>query len=367
MKRLSGLIDGVFLSLAAAGLATAAEPDVVELVAGEPATPAILVPFSTGFDGAGNLYGIEFQDGNRFFKIDTAGQFSFLGGKLSQTSGKDGDISEGDGGPVSGAVFNGVHDIAVTPEGDVYLADTWNNRIRKVDGKTGIITTFAGTGVAGFSGDGGPATEAKLGGIYSCALNKDATRLYLADLPNLRIRVIDLSTGIIETVVGSGEKGLPEDGTPALEAPLINPRAVTVDDDENIYILSRNGHALRVVEAKTGKIKTVVNASGAKGATGDGGDALLATMNGPKHLCMAPNGDVIIADAENHLIRRYVPGEGKIYHVAGVPEKKGTAGIGGPPSEVQLNRPHGVRIGPDGLLYVSDSYNNRVLRFRLTD
>ena len=167
-------------------------------------------------------------------------------------------------------------------------------------------------------------------------------------------------TGNVQVVAGNGEKGVPADGAIATEAPLTDPRAAAADRKGNVYILERGGHALRVV-GRDGKIRTVVNASGKKGAEGDGGDAIAATMNGPKHLCIDLEDNVIIADAENHLVRKYVPSTGKIVRVAGT-GKKGAAGLDGPPEKCELARPHGVTVHRDGTLYITDSYNNRILK-----
>ena len=149
------------------------------------------------------------------------------------------------------------------------------------------------------------------------------------------------------------------DGAEAKSAPLIDPRAVAVNVQGEIYILERGGHALRFVDG-TGKIRTVAG-TGKPGNTGDDGDALQATLRGPKHLCIDGDGSVLIADTDNHVIRRYLPREKKIVRVAGS-GKKGSEGVGGPPLQVELNQPHGVTIGPDGKLYIADSLNNRVLR-----
>jgi DNA-binding beta-propeller fold protein YncE len=136
---------------------------------------------------------------------------------------------------------------------------------------------------------------------------------------------------------------------------------VAVDSKGQVYILERGGNALRVV-GTDGKIKTVVNASGKQGGTGDGGPALAATMSGPKHLCVDKDDTVIIADAESHLVRRYVPADGSIQRIAGT-GKKGAAGVGGAPEKAELARPHGVTIHPKtGELYITDSYNDRVLK-----
>ena len=337
----------------------AARADKIVLVAGggdggsgSPATKMKLVaPFGVDFDKAGNMYIVELT-GERAHKVDTQGILTTIGG-----SGKKG--NGGDGGPAVKAEFNAMHSLAIAPDGSVFLADTLNNRVRKYDPKSGLITNFAGTGAKGSDGDGGPADKARFSGIYCIALDPRGERMYLADLENRRIRMIDMKTNVVSTVAGTGEKGVPKDGAEAAKAPLVDPRAVAVDAKGNVYVLERSGHALRVVDA-AGKIRTVVG-TGKSGATGDGGDALAATLNGPKHLCVDCDGNVVIADTENHLIRKYLPGAGKIVRVAGS-GKKGTAGIGGPPEKVELNQPHGVYIHPSGTLYITDSGNNRVLR-----
>jgi hypothetical protein len=319
---------------------------------GVPALEGKLVePFALDFDKSGNMYIVELS-GNRVRKVDAKGILTTIAG-----DGKKGD--GGDGGPAAKAQVNGMHNLAIAPNGDIYLADTWNQRVRKIDGKTGIISTVAGTGEKGFSGDGGPAIKAKFGGIYCVALDPKAERLYLADLDNRRVRVVQLASGIVSTVAGNGEKGVPEDGSDARSAPLVDPRAVGADAKGNVYVLERSGHALRVV-SPDGKIRTVVG-TGKVGATGDGGDARQATLNGPKHIWVDRQDNVLIADAENNLVRKYLPAEGKIVRVAGT-GKKGSAGIGGPPEKAEIIRPHGVYTDAAGVVWIVDSYNNRVLK-----
>jgi DNA-binding beta-propeller fold protein YncE len=308
-------------------------------------------PFGTAFDKDGNLYIVE-MTGLRILKIDAKGELTPLAG-----TGKKGD--GGDGGPASKAEFNGPHSLAVGPDGCVYVTDTWNNRVRKIDPKTGTISAFAGTGEKGFAGDGGSAARAQFGGVYCVAFDPRGEQMYLADLDNRRVRAIDMKSGTVRTVAGNGQKGVPEDGAEAVKAPLVDPRAVAADGAGNVYILERSGNALRVVDAK-GRISTAAG-TGKAGATGDGGDARKATFNGPKHLCIDGDGNVIIADTENHLIRKYVPKDGKVVRVAGS-GTKGTEGLGGPPDKAQLDHPHGVTVSKDGTLYISDSSNNRVLR-----
>jgi DNA-binding beta-propeller fold protein YncE len=319
---------------------------------GAPATEAqVITPFGMAFDRLGQMFIVELE-GGRVRRIDRRGILTTVAG-----TGEKGDA--GDGGPALAAKFNSMHSLAMAPGGAVFLADTLNNRIRKFDPETGRVTAFAGTGQKGFSGDGGPATQAQFGGVYCVALDPAAERIYLADLDNRRVRAIDLKSGVVTTVAGNGQRGVPEDGAEARSSPLVDPRAVAADGSGNLYILERSGHALRVVD-RNGRIRTVAG-TGNVGATGDGGDARQATLNGPKHLCIDRDGSVVIADTENHLIRRYLPREGKIVRVAGC-GRKGTAGVGGPPEQAELNQPHGVAIGPSGELYIADSTNNRVLK-----
>ena len=320
---------------------------------GSKATEAKLsAPFGVASDGAGNLYVVEFN-GHRVRRIDGKGFITTIGGTGRKGSG-------GVGGPANKADFDSPHSLAVTPKGDVFVADTMNNRVSKIDARTGMLTVIAGTGEKGFSGDGGPAVKARFGNIYCASLDPGYERLYLADLDNRRIRVVDLGTGIVTTVAGNGKKGVPEDGAEAVNAPLVDPRAVAVDAKGNIYILERSGHALRLVDPQ-GKVRTIAG-TGKAGAAGDGGDARMATLNGPKHLCIDADGNVIIADTENHLIRKVILAEGKIVRVAGT-GKKGSTSVGGSPLVAELNQPHGVYVHPTtGELYISDSSNNRVLK-----
>jgi DNA-binding beta-propeller fold protein YncE len=340
--------------------ASLARADKLVLVAGggtaedgaQAVAAKLLAPFGVAFDGAGNLYIVELT-GQRVRHIDSKGIIGTIAG-----TGQKG--SAGAGGPAIKAELNAPHSLAVLPNGDVLVADTMNNRVCRIDGRSGLLTVVAGTGERGFNGDGGPAVKAQFGNLYCAALDPRGERLYLADLDNRRIRVLDLLTGVVTTVAGNGMKGVPEDGADAVQAPLVDPRAVAVDAKGNIYILERDGHALRLVDSQ-GKIRTIAG-TGKAGATGDGGDARVATLNGPKHLCIDNDGNVIIADTENHLIRKVIPAEGKIVRVAGTGQK-GSAGIGGPPQEAELNQPHGVYVHPTtGILYIADSSNNRVLK-----
>jgi DNA-binding beta-propeller fold protein YncE len=322
-------------------LVAGGEKDVVDI----PAIEAKLKePFGTAFDSGGHMWIVEMVSGNRLLQVDGGGMISHVAGQL-----KPGD--SGDGGPAVRAQFNGPHNLAILPDDNILIGDTWNGRVRLVDMKATTVTTVPGWQA--------PAGKARGNGPYCITLSFDGKKLYIADL--LQVHELDLATHQSKVIAGNGKKGKPEDGAVAVDAPLSDPRAVAPDHQGNVYILERGGNALRVVD-KEGRIRTVVNASGKKGGEGDGGPALEATMNGPKHLCVDKDDTVIIADAEAHLVRRYVPSTGKIERIAGT-GKQGSAGVGGDPKQCQLSRPHGVTIHPEsGALYITDSYNNRVLK-----
>jgi len=251
--------------------------------------------------------------------------------------------------------FHGPHHLITGPDAQLYVADTWAHVVRRVDPATGVVTRVAGTGQKGFGGDGGPALNAQFGSVFAIAIH--AGVLYIADLDNRRIRAVNLATGMVATVAGNGDKGVPVDGGLATTQPLVDPRAVAVDATGQIYICERGGHAVRVVDT-AGRIRTVAG-TGAAGFSGDGGPALNAALSGPKHVSIDADGTVLVTDTENHVIRRYVPATGRIERVAGTGQQ-GAAGLDGRPEELQLNRPHGA-FRYKGALYISDSENHRVI------
>ena len=303
-------------------------------------------PFGTGFDAEGNLWVVEMISGNRTFKVSPDGRTTHVAGHLEPGY-------SGDGGPALKGQFNGPHNLAVLPNGNVLIADTWNGCIREIDARTQQVRT-----VPGWSA---PADKRRANGPFCITLAPDGETLHIANL--VQVIALHLPSARARVVAGNGQKGVPADGTRATEAPLVDPRAAAADLQGNLYILERNGNALRVVDPQ-GRIRTVVNRSGAKGLSGDGGPALDATLNGPKHLCIDHDQSVLIADAENHVIRRYSPQTGKITRVAGTGQKSAD-GVGGDPLQCGLARPHGVTVHPaSGHLYISDSYNHRILRLR---
>jgi sugar lactone lactonase YvrE len=173
--------------------------------------------------------------------------------------------------------------------------------------------------------------------------------------------MVNMKTGIVTTVAGTGKKGIPTDGVVAVDSPLVDPRAVAVDSKGSVYILERSGNALRVVDP-SGRIRTVAG-TGKAGLSGDGGNALTAELKGPKHIWVDRDDTVLIADSDNHVVRRYTPRDGRIVRVAGT-GTAGKAGVGGPPEQIELNQPHGVYVDRSGTLFISDSMNRRVLRVK---
>jgi sugar lactone lactonase YvrE len=244
-------------------------------------------------------------------------------------------------------------------DGKLVIGDSFHNRVRLLDPAAGKVSTLAGTGKSGFGGDGGPARAATFSTTMTASLSPDEKRIYIADVGNHRVRMMDLATGKVETVAGNGKKGNPADGGAALDSPLGDARAVTQAKDGTLYVILRGGNSL--VEVKNGKVRTIVNASGKKGYSGDGGPGREATMNGPKYVAVDAAGNVLICDTENNCVRRWSPATEKIELIAGKPPKTGTA-IGATWLETELKRPHGLRLAPDGKLYIADTYNNRVLR-----
>ena len=350
-------MKALFLSLIVAAPLQAA---TLQLVAGggsaNPPAKATDVqlrePFGVEFTPTGEMIIVEMSQGERVLKLDRAGTVHLVAGTGAKGFA-------GDGGDPKQAQFNGMHNLVAMPDGSLLLADTWNQRIRRLDPALTRIETWAGTGKKAFEGDGGPALNASFGMVIQIAADPKHEFIYVADIVSKRIRRVGVKTGLVETAAGNGRKGVPTDGAKAVDSPLSDPRAVVPDREGGFYVLERDGHALRYVDA-SGFIKTVAGTS-RPGLDGDGGPALAATLNGPKHACLDRDGRVIIADAENHVIRRYDPKDGTIIRVAGT-GKKGAAGLGGDPLAAELNRPHGVTIDPNGVLYITDSYNNRVLQ-----
>lgn len=243
--------------------------------------------------------------------------------------------------------------------GDLYIADSYNNRIRRVDHATGLISTVAGTGERGWEGDGGPATLALLHFPEGLTLDADGN-LFIGDTVNRRIRRVDAKTGIITTYAGSSEVGTNPEGTPAAAAKFLRLARIALDRAGNLYIADSPTQRILVIDAERREVRTFAG-TGKAGFSGDGGPAHQARMRYPEGLFVAPNGDVFFADVANHRVRKVDARTGVIDTVAGNGER-GFSGDGGPAREARLWSPGRVWVEADGDLLISDILNSRIRR-----
>lgn len=237
------------------------------------------------------------------------------------------------------------YEVRFDSAGNMFFADMPDHVIRRVDARTHAMTTVAGTGIAGFSGDGGPATKAQLRQPHSIVFDPKG-RLLICDIGNNRVRRLDLKTGTIETWAGTGERGPVADGTPVAAAPLNEPRAIAVAPSGDMFLVLRRGNAVYRIDGKTDRIYHVAG-TGETGYTGDGGLAKAAKLAGPKGIAVAPDGSLYLADTENHAIRRIDLQTGIITTVLD-----------------KLARPHGIFVAADGRIFVANSEGHRILTGR---
>jgi DNA-binding beta-propeller fold protein YncE len=281
-------------------------------------------------------------------------------GFVSTVAGNARDGYSGDGGPALDASLDQPYEIRFDKDGNMYFVEMQNNVVRRVDHHTHKITTVAGTGVAGYSGDGGPATKARLRHPHSIAFDPQG-RLLICDIGNERVRRVDLKTGRIETYLGTGEKKPTPDEAPIAGTPLNGPRAIDLDREGNLYVVLREGNAVYSVDPKAGRICRVAG-TGEKGYSGDGGPAKLAKLSGPKGIACAPDGSLYIADTENNAIRRVDLKTGIITTVVGTGQRGD--GPDGDPRLCKLSRPHGIFVDQQGVVYIGDSESHRILMLR---
>jgi DNA-binding beta-propeller fold protein YncE len=262
----------------------------------------------------------------------------------------------GDGGPAIEASLNMPHEIQFDSAGHLYIAERDNHVIRKVDAKTSIISTFAGTGRPGFSGDGGAASLAALRQPHSIAVDPGRRFLLICDIGNHRIRRVELATGVIDTYAGTGERQPAPDGAPLKGTPLNGPRTIAFDAAGDLYVALREGNAIYRVDRQSSTLRHVAG-TGEQGFSGDGGLARLARLAGPKGLAWS-RGSLYVVDTENHVIRTIDLGSGVIRTVLGT----GQRGDGPEPDPLRcaLARPHGVFVDSRGVVYVGDSEAHRI-------
>jgi sugar lactone lactonase YvrE len=280
--------DGSILTVAGNGVAGGSGDN------GPAVNAQLNYPLDVALDPTGNIY---FVDGNSY----RIRMINVSSGIISTIAGSSPGFS-GDGGPAINAQML-PRGIAIAPNGDIYIAEMANNRIRKITVSTGVITTIAGTGIAGFSGDGGAAISANLSSPTNLIVNNSG-EIYFSDSGNARIRKIS-ATGIISTIAGTGTSGFFGDGGAATSARLDNPKGLAYDEAGNLYIADYNNHRIRKVNSD-GIISTVAGTSGF-GFSGDGGSAINASLNNPIDVAFDNNGSLYVADYNNHRVRKLDP------------------------------------------------------------
>ena len=354
------LVTGNVLPVAGSGSATG------PILDGNPATSASLDrPAGVALDGAGNLY-IADTGHNRIRVVSaSSGIISTLAGNGTAAYGGDGFVSNS-----TAVSLNAPGGVAVDGAGNVYIADTGNNVVRKITASTGIITTIAGTGATGSGGDGGAATAATLNQPQGVTVDSGGV-LYIADTANHRIRAVDSLTGIIATIAGNGyinpstgAGGYAGDGGASGSAELNFPYAVAFDPTGNLYIADAGNNAVRMVAASGGLISasgiiTTVAGTGAAGGSGDGSWAALATLSSPSGVAADAAGNVYIADTANAAIRKVNGTSGIITTIA----SNGTGvyvSKSGNEQPISINAPIGLCLDGSANLYFADSQNNRI-------
>jgi streptogramin lyase len=339
-----------------------------EVLAGEPTIATFAGTGLPGYSGDGgpankaqlnNPYGIARgpdgtlyicdMDNHRIRRVAKDGTITTLAG-----TGKRGHA--GDGSLALGAELNEPYEIRFDKAGNMFFVEMRNHLVRRVDAKTRIISTPAGNGIEGFSGDGGPAAKAQLRQPHSVQFDSRGD-LYICDIGNHRVRTVDMKTGILSTFAGTGEKSSTPNGARFVNTPLNGPRAIDFDREGDMWLALREGNAIYRLDMKAGTIHHVAG-TGQKGFTGNGGPAKQATLSGPKGISVGRDGNVYFADTESHTIRMIDVQKGTVELVAGTGERGD--GPDGDPLKCKLARPHGIFVDAGEFIFIGDSENHRV-------
>jgi sugar lactone lactonase YvrE len=307
-------------------------------------------PFGLEIGPDGMLYFCEFS--NHIIR-----RFDFSSKTVSTVAGtgrKSG--FAGDGGLATSALMHEPHELRFDTAGNYYISDNSSHAVRRVDAKSKIMTTVAGTGKPGFSGDGGPGPNAMLDLPISVALDANSG-LFICDIKNHRIRRVDLGSGIISTFAGNGERKSIQDGQPLAGASLNGPRSIAFNRKGDMIVVLREGNAVYRIDRSAMTLHHLAG-TGKQGYSGDGGDAKQAQLAGPKGVAVDGDGNILLCDTENHCVRIIRTSTGKIETLIG--DGKAGDGPDGDPHNCRLNRPHGVFVGRDGTVYIGDSSNNKV-------
>ena len=309
------------------------------------------LPFGVEFGPDGGLY-ITAIGCHRVLRLDPAT------GKLTHVAGCGKKGYGGDGGPAKDALLNEPYEVRFDSQGNMLVLDMRNHALRRIDRQTGIMTTIAGDGTLGDQGDGGPATRAKLHYPHSMALDAN-DNIYLGDIMNHRVRRIDAKTGVIETVVGNGKDSVPQDGGIAREQPYASPQGLAIYEG-GLWLASYKSQRIWRVDLATGVIRHIAG-TGERGHSGDGGDPKLATLDGPRGMKISPVGILYLLEGENNILRAYDIKRNSIRTVAGVgPSRHLYESDGVVATTAPLWQPHGVCVAGDGSLIISDTINHRV-------
>jgi sugar lactone lactonase YvrE len=314
-------------------------------------TASVAVPYGLAMNTAGNLF-VACSAQNAICEVSS-------GGTLTIVAGTGGGGYAGDGSPATSAQLDFPSAAAFDQAGNLFIADTSNNAIRRVAAGTGVITTVAGTGVAGYSGDGGAATSAQLNSPVGVTVDT-AGNIFIADTVNNVIRRVDAGTNNITTVAGTGVAGYSGDGGVATSAQLFGPSGVAFDQAGDLFIADSSNSVVRRVDAQTGTITTFAG-NNVAGYSGDGGSALAAQLDFPSSVVLDASGNLYIADYSNNVVRRVNAQTGVITTIAGN-GITGYGGDGGSATSAELNSPAGVLLDQAGDLYIADTWNNRVRR-----
>ncbi|MFT5469372.1 MAG: streptogramin lyase [Verrucomicrobiales bacterium] len=271
----------------------------------------------------------------------------------------------GDGGPAVDAKINNPFGVVVGPDKHIYFCDTGNHVVRKIDRETGVISTVAGTGgVKGFEGDGGPATEAKCFEPYEVRFD-EAGNLFFVEMQNNIVRRVDAKTGVISTIAGTGEKGFSGDGGPATKATFNRPHSIQFGADGNLYICDIGNHRVRRVDMKSGEVDTLCGTGKSEGPADGAKISPKTSLKGPRALDVDQNGDLWLALREGNAVFRFDMKAGTVHHVAGTGQN-GFSGNGGPAKEATLSGPKGISLSPDGKAFLADTESHSVRYIDLT-
>lgn len=287
--------------------------------------------------------------GQRIRRVAADGTISTIAG-----NGKTG--YSGDGGPALQASFNLPHEIRFDKDGLLYVVDMSNHVIRRIDLKSGIISTIAGTGSPGYSGDGGPASKAQFRNPHSIQFGPDGN-LYVCDIGNHVIRCIDMKTMQVTTFAGTGKAGNTPDGAPIANTPLRGPRSIDFDRQGNLWLATREGNQVFKLDLHSKAYRHIAG-TGEKGFSGNGGPAKLAKLNGPKGIAIDASGNAWLADTESHTVRMVEAATGNLLLMAGTGEHGD--GPDGDPMQCKLARLHGIFVDQDGSVFIGDSEAHRV-------